>query len=173
MIKVDLTKCTGCRRCEVACTFFHTGRINRQKSRIKVLSLYELGLDGPVVCNQCQERYCMRCPDNAMSLGKDGQVIVSPTVCTLCEICEKLCPIGAIEIHDDIVYVCDLCGGKPKCLGACSEDAIEFIQQTQTQSPSLSGVFKKTKRKNASQKRQWFLKEQGGKIRKKWRERHA
>lgn len=171
MIKVDLAKCTGCRRCEVACAFFHTGRINRQKSRIKVLSLYELGLDGPVVCNQCRERYCMRCPDDAMSLGKDGQVIVSPTVCTLCEICEKLCPIGAIEIHDDIVYVCDLCGGKPKCLEACSEGAIEFIQQKQ--SPSLSEVFKKTKRKNASQKRQWFLKKQGEKIRMKWRARHA
>jgi len=115
----------------------------------------------------------MRCPDNAMSLGKDGQIIVSPTVCTLCEICEKLCPIGAIEIHDDIVYVCDLCGGVPKCLEACSEGAIEFIQQNQAQSASLSQAFKKTKRKNASQKRQWFLKEQGSEIRKKWRTRHA
>lgn len=115
----------------------------------------------------------MRCPDNAMSLGKDGQVIVSPTVCTLCEICEKFCPIGAIEIHDDIVYVCDLCGGKPKCIEACSEGAIEFNRQNQTRSPSLSEVFKRTKRKNASQKRQSFLKEQGVEIRKKWRARHA
>lgn len=173
MIKVNWEKCTGCRRCEVACAFFHTGRVNRQKSRIKVLNLYELGLDGPVVCNQCQERFCMRCPDNALSLGKDGQVIVSPTVCTLCEICEKLCPIGAIEIYDDIVYVCDLCGGKPKCIDVCSEGAIEYVQVPQIQKPSLAEVFKKTKRKNASQKRHWFLKAQGLTVRKKWGARHA
>ncbi len=138
-----------------------------------MLNLYELGLDGPIVCNQCHERYCMRCPDNAMSLGKNGQVVISPTVCTLCGICEKLCPIGAIEIYDELVYVCDLCGGKPKCIEVCSERAIEFIQQRQAQSPSLSEAFEKTKRKNASQKRRWFLKEQGLKLRKKWSSRHA
>ena len=173
MIKVDYSRCTGCRRCEVACAFFHTGRIDRQKSRIKVLNIYEIGLDGPVVCNQCEERYCMRCPDKALSLGDRGQVILSPTVCTLCGICEKLCPIGALEIHEDIVYVCDLCGGKPQCIEACSEGAIIFVQTHPLQAPSLSEAFKKNKKKNPSQKREWFLKEQGSKIREKWRARHA
>ena len=153
MIRVDISKCTGCRRCETACAFYHTGRINKSLSRIKVMNLYETGIDGPVLCVQCEEHYCMHCPENAMGFGDQGQIIVSPTSCTSCGVCEKACPIGAIEIFNSFVFVCDLCGGKPKCLGACSEGAIEFIKQNQTQSPSLFEVFKKTKRKNASQKR--------------------
>ena len=173
MIRIDIEKCTGCRRCEAACVFFHTGRINRQKSRIKVLNLYEIGLDGPVLCNQCQERYCLRCPDDALSIGKLGQVIVSPTVCSLCGVCEKLCPIGAVEIFEDIVYVCDLCGGSPKCVEACTEGAIQFESQARTEPPSLAPFLKETKKMNPSQKRCLYLKSQGSRLREKWRTRHA
>jgi len=56
MIRVDLSRCTGCRRCEAACAFFHTGRINPELARLKVVHLYETGIDGPVVCQQCEER---------------------------------------------------------------------------------------------------------------------
>ena len=70
MIQVDLYKCTGCRRCEAACAFFHTGRINPSLARIKVTLLYESGLDGPVVCQQCQERYCLKCPEEALTTDK-------------------------------------------------------------------------------------------------------
>ena len=173
MIRIDLEKCTGCRRCETACAFFHTGRINREKSRVKVLNLYEIGLDGPVLCNQCQERYCLRCPDKALSIGELGQVVVSPTVCTLCEVCVKLCPIGAVEIFEDIVYVCDLCGGKPKCFEACTEGAISFVTEERINPESLSSFAEETKGMNPSQKRHAYLNRQGVQLRKKWRARFA
>jgi carbon-monoxide dehydrogenase iron sulfur subunit len=171
LIKVDLTKCTGCRRCETACAFFHTGKINHHLSRIKVLNLYETGIDGPVVCKQCQQRYCLRCPVNALAIGSLGQLIVSPTVCTLCGACEKNCPIGAIEIFDEIVYVCDFCGGRPKCVEACTEQAIVFDENEER--PSLAEIKAETKKMYPSQKRQFYLNKLGTAVRKQWRKENA
>lgn len=172
MIVIDISRCTGCRRCEVACAFFRTGRINRQKSRIKVLSLFEKGVDGPVLCQQCQERFCLSCPEKALSVGEYGQVIASPTVCCLCGLCEKLCPIGAIEIFQGIVYVCDLCGGDPECVKACTEGAITFRPGLKKH-PSLLSISKQTKGKNPSQKRRAYLGRKAKTLRKKWRAGYA
>jgi carbon-monoxide dehydrogenase iron sulfur subunit len=172
LIKVDLKKCTGCRKCEVACAFFHTGKVGNRLARIKVLNLYERGIDGPVVCIHCEEKYCLNCPEDALILGSLGQVIVSPTVCSLCGVCEKACPIGALEIFDGIVYVCDLCGGTPKCVEACTEKAITY-QKNAGKRASLSEVKKRTKKMNTSQKRQYFLKGMGTVLRDKWSRKNA
>ncbi len=171
-IRVDISKCTGCRRCETACAFFRTGRINHNLARIKVMSLYETGVDGPIVCNQCQERYCLSCPEKAMILGTYGQVIVSPTLCSLCGVCEKACPIGAIEIFKDLVYVCDLCGGRPRCVKACTEGAITFEVEKEDH-PSLEAEKNKTRDMSPSQKRCFHIQEQGADLRKKWRRARA
>ena len=172
MINVDISKCTGCRRCEVACVFFHTGRINRHLARIKVLHLYESGIDGPIVCNQCKERYCMCCPVDALTIGPQGQIMVSPNACVLCGACEKACPIGAIEMFNDFVYVCDLCGGKPKCVEACTEGAVFYEEKDRIQ-PSLAEIKEQTKKLNPIQKRHFYLKNLGAELRKKWREKYA
>lgn len=172
MIRVDLSKCTGCKRCESACSFFRTGKINNHLARIKVMNLYETGIDGPIVCTQCKEQYCNRCPEDAISIGSLGQVIVSPTLCNLCGVCEKACPIGAIEIFNDIVYVCDLCGGRPKCIEACTESAITYDTMG-SKHPSLAGFKKGGNKRNPSQKRYSYLKKQGLELRKKWRKKHA
>jgi len=172
MIRVDISKCTGCKRCESACSFFRTGRINNNLARMKVLNLYEIGIDGPVVCNQCKERYCDCCPEEAISTGSLGEVIVSPTLCTLCGVCEKACPIGAIEIFQDFVYVCDLCRGRPRCVEVCTEGAISY-EAGENEFPSLATVRKETKRMNPCQKRYSYLKKLGFELRKKWRKAHA
>jgi Fe-S-cluster-containing hydrogenase component 2 len=171
LIEVDLRKCTGCRKCEVACSFFHTGKVSRRLARIRVLNLYETGIDGPVVCIQCEEKYCLKCPEDALSLGSMGQIVVSPTVCTLCGACEKACPIGAIEIYDGIVFVCDLCGGKPKCVEACTEEAVAFVKDKH--GPFLRDVRKETRNMQPHQKRLHYLKKRGATLRKKWSRRHA
>jgi Fe-S-cluster-containing hydrogenase component 2 len=129
MIVVDAARCSGCSRCEVNCAFFHTGRIGRASARIKVVKIEALGIDYPVVCQHCKERYCTRCPESAIDIGPQGQVIVSPTLCTACGACERLCPIGAIQIADTIPHVCDLCGGTPRCVPQCPMDAICYRPQ--------------------------------------------
>jgi Fe-S-cluster-containing hydrogenase component 2 len=111
MITLELEKCSGCSRCEVHCSFFHSGKIGRSGARIKVVKIEAIGIDYPVVCQHCQERYCTKCPENAIEVGPQGHIIVSPTLCTACGTCEIMCPIGAIELFEEFVYVCDLCGG--------------------------------------------------------------
>jgi Fe-S-cluster-containing hydrogenase component 2 len=129
MITLDSGRCSGCSRCEVNCAFFHTGRVGRSSARIKVVKVEEIGIDFPVACRHCQERYCTRCPEAAIDIGPQGQVVVSPTLCNACGICERLCPIGAIEIFNDVPHVCDLCGGTPRCVPQCPMDAIQYTPQ--------------------------------------------
>ncbi len=172
MLRVDLDKCTGCRRCETTCAFYHTGRVNNHLARTKVIHLYESGVDGPVVCQQCKERYCLKCPENALALGSHGQVIASPTVCTLCGACEINCPIGAIELFNGIVYVCDLCGGDPKCVEACTENAIIW-EMAETEKVSLAEIKKESMKLSPGEKRHLFISKQGEALRKAWRKTHA
>ena len=139
---------------------------------MKVMNLYEIGIDGPAVCNQCQERYCNCCPEEAINTGSLGQVDVSSTLCNLCGACEKACPIGAIEIFNDFVYVCDLCGGRPRCVEACTEGAITFKNKSRKRT-SLAIFRKETKKMNPSQKRHFYLKNLGLEVRKKWRKKNA
>jgi Fe-S-cluster-containing hydrogenase component 2 len=117
----------------VHCSFFHSGKIGRGGARIKVVKMEEIGVDYPVVCQQCTERYCTRCPEKAIQIDALGQIIVSPTLCTACGTCEIMCPIGAIELYEEIPHVCDLCGGDPRCVKACTLDAIRF-------EPDLTGA---------------------------------
>ncbi|MFC1553312.1 4Fe-4S binding protein [candidate division KSB1 bacterium] len=171
MIKFDISKCTGCKRCETACAFYRTGKINNRMSRIKVLNIYETGIDGPVFCTNCLEQYCARCPNDAVTVGVYGQIIVSPTMCDLCGACEKNCPIGAFELFEDFAYVCDLCGGRPKCVEACTEGAIIY-EESDTRI-SLEDIKKITKKMNPSEKRDYYIKKLGADLRKKWRAANA
>ncbi|MBU7018931.1 MAG: 4Fe-4S dicluster domain-containing protein [Theionarchaea archaeon] len=171
MIRVDLSKCTGCRRCETTCAFFHTGKVGRHIARIKVMNAYETGIDGPVVCCQCREQYCMDCPVNALSTGSQNQIVYSPTICVRCGSCENQCPIGALEIFDQCVYVCDLCGGRPQCVEACTEGAI--VYDPEGEHPSLHEYREKTEKMSPSEKRYYYVTEQGVTVRKKWRDSHG
>ena len=171
MICIDMSKCTGCRRCETTCSFFHSGRINSRISRIKVIQMYETGIDAPIVCQQCQERFCLKCPEGALSIGQFGQIVYSPTVCTLCGVCENACPIGAIELFQDLVYVCDFCGGKPKCVEACTEGAI-IIDYNQ-KPPSFNKLKTAHKGMPPGEKRKKYLESESSRIRTAWRRRDA
>ena len=167
MIQVDISKCTGCRMCETACSMYHTGKVNQNMSRMNIISLFHIGIDGPVVCLQCEERYCMDCPSDAITLGKLGQVVISPTLCTLCGKCERNCPIGAIKIFNKIVYVCDLCGGSPKCVETCTEGVISHIHESKE--PSLANFKELAKSMNPSEKQMLCIETLGKEVREKWR----
>ncbi|MFX0093350.1 MAG: 4Fe-4S dicluster domain-containing protein [Candidatus Hodarchaeota archaeon] len=172
MIQVDISKCTGCRACETTCSFYHTGKINRSMARIKVTHLYTIGIDSPLICVQCVERYCLDCPENAISVGLQGQVVICPTLCTLCGKCEKRCPIGAIELFNGFVYVCDLCGGTPKCIEACTEEAITYSSNA-VEKVSLAEIMSSIGKKNPSEKRMHYINKMGTELREKWREKNA
>ena len=167
MIVVDAAKCSGCSRCEVACSFFHSGKVGRAGARIKIVKMEQIGIDYPVVCQHCAERYCLKCPEHAIEIGPLGQVIISPTLCTACGLCETLCPIGAIELFEDIPYVCDLCGGDPVCVKACTLDAIRYEPEN-SQTVSLKPFKSKSRHLSPEQKRVRFASAQSEPIRETW-----
>ncbi|MDM8521922.1 4Fe-4S dicluster domain-containing protein [Desulfococcaceae bacterium HSG8] len=171
MIEIDPSVCSGCSRCEVNCTFFHTGKVGRSMSRIKVVKIEEKGIDFPVVCRQCRERYCTRCPSSAITLGKLGQVIVSATLCDSCGVCESLCPVGAIELHEGLPYVCDLCGGTPNCVKECSMGAIRFEKEV-SDHVSLSEFKKKSAKLSPESKRFIYVEETTQALRNEWASRN-
>jgi Fe-S-cluster-containing hydrogenase component 2 len=167
MLVIDPNKCSGCRRCETHCSFYHSGKTGHLGARIKVEKIEISGIDFPVVCHQCKEHYCTKCPQKAISITERGSIEVSPTLCDLCGACETLCPIGAIEIYNDIPYVCDLCGGDPRCIEACEMDAIFFDPEIK-QSISLAFFKKKTRKITPAMKRYEYAKHGSEIIRANW-----
>lgn len=167
MILIHPERCSGCSRCEVHCSFFHTGQVGRSRARIRVVKMEELGLDYPVVCRQCEERYCTRCPESAIEIGPQGQVIVSPTLCTSCGSCVRLCPIGAIEFYQETPYVCDLCGGEPKCVAACNMGALTYEPEV-AEHPSLKARKKKVQGLDPEAKRVDYALESTAGLRDSW-----
>jgi anaerobic carbon-monoxide dehydrogenase iron sulfur subunit len=167
MLTIDPARCSGCRRCETHCSFFHSGRTGHAGARIKVEKIEKAGIDFPVVCHQCLEHYCTKCPQHAISVSERGSIEVSPTLCNLCGACEKLCPIGAIEIYNNIPQVCDLCGGTPKCVEACEMGVITSSPDIRQQ-VSLEHFRKKSKNMTPGQKRFAYATEFGEAIRNTW-----
>jgi carbon-monoxide dehydrogenase iron sulfur subunit len=167
MISLDISKCSGCSRCEVHCSFFHSGKIGRSGARIKVVKIEEIGIDYPVVCQQCRERYCTKCPEKAIEIGSLGQVIVSPTLCTACGTCEIMCPIGAIELYEEIPHVCDLCGGDPRCVKACTLDAVCYAPEVRD-SVSLKEFKKGSRGLGPEEKRLRYALSRAESLRRSW-----
>ncbi|MEM2393759.1 MAG: 4Fe-4S dicluster domain-containing protein [Candidatus Bathyarchaeia archaeon] len=120
----DLSRCSGCRKCEIACSLFHEKRIWPEASRIRVFMLVP-GVEFPHFCAQCEDYPCVNaCPVNALSVGKEtGAVLVNADVCTGCGKCIEACPGKVPHMHprENHILICDLCGGDPQCVKVCQE----------------------------------------------------
>ena len=125
---VDSAKCTGCRKCELACSFEKEGVFNPALSRIWVEEIGFPGVPVPLICHQCTNAPCAAaCPVEAIKQNAEtGAYIVDVDTCTGCGECVEACPWGAIAMHpeSDLAFKCDLCGGEPKCIEACNYDVI-------------------------------------------------
>jgi len=129
-IKRNYGNCSGCRRCEIACSVHHEGRIWPEASRVRVFMLVP-GIEVPHLCLQCEDYPCVgACPVDALSVNdRTGAVKVDATRCTACGLCVKACPGNVPHLHPrgNCVVICDLCDGKPKCVKACQEGRWEAL----------------------------------------------
>lgn len=119
----DYEKCSGCRRCELACSLFHEGWMWPEASRVRVFMPFP-GLEVPHLCAQCDDYPCVySCPEDALSVDSTTAVIVDREKCTGCGICVKACPGTVPYLHpeDRKATICDLCGGEPRCAEVCVE----------------------------------------------------
>jgi len=131
MLSINPKRCTGCRMCEVACSFFKEKECNPALSRIHIIKWERSGVDIPVVCQQCEEAPCMLvCPVKALARDqKTNAVLINYDLCIGCKLCLMACPISGISIHVEKrkVIKCDLCDGAPKCVKFCETGAIKFV----------------------------------------------
>lgn len=136
----DMTKCIGCRSCEIAC--------NEQNGNPADINWRRVGeLEGGVYpdtirhylsmgCNHCLDADCVKgCPVDAYT--KDpltGIVVHSADACIGCQYCVWNCPYSVPQFNAErgVVGKCDMCQGRlaeglePACVNACPEHAIEI-----------------------------------------------
>ena len=128
----ELSRCSGCRKCEIACSLFHEKRIWPEASRIRVFMLVP-GVDFPHFCVQCEDYPCVNaCPVNALSVSREtGAVLVDTEACTACGSCIEACPGKVPHMHPNgrYVLICDLCSGDPQCVKVCQEGGWNVLKK--------------------------------------------
>ena len=125
--------CSGCRRCEIACSLYHEGKIWPEASRIRVF-MFVPGVEIPHLCFQCEDYPCVEaCPVDALSVdSQTGAVKVDSSKCNGCGLCIDACPGRVPHMHPEKnhITICDLCDGNPKCVEACQEGGWNALKLT-------------------------------------------
>jgi len=143
-IECDELKCVGCGICQMACSMYHFGVINKELARIQVRKyLLPLPKAVQVTCVHCspEERECQKaCPQNppAVYLDKESlHMVIDAERCLgqECLMCRQACSAEAIRFYpavSPIPFVCDLCDPKnkgrrnPQCVDVCPYGALYF-----------------------------------------------
>jgi len=146
-ISRDYQKCTGCRRCEIACSLYHENQIWPEASRVRVFMLVP-GVEVPHLCAQCTDYPCVKsCPVDALSVDeKTSAVSVDRDKCIACGKCITACPGKVPHLHprDDYILICDLCGGKPQCARACTKAGYDALRVVKEKPPISRNLFART-----------------------------
>jgi tetrathionate reductase subunit B len=156
---IDLTHCTGCYNCQIACKDEHCGNdwspyakpqpdtgqfwlkihefVRGQVPQVKMSYV-------PVMCQHCDDAPCIsECPVEAIYRRTDGLVIIDPKKCTGCQLCVDACPYGVIYFNDslNIAQKCTGCahlidrGWKvPRCADNCAHENIKFAEESELRS---------------------------------------
>lgn len=142
-IQTRWDQCIGCGACEIACSMYHYGVINRELSRIRIYRyLTPLPKSVQNVCSQCpaQERECQKaCPLDPPAIYYDDKLFhmrVDTERCAgyKCAKCQEACPAKVPLFYPpqhNHALVCDLCEKngerKPECVEICPTYALEFL----------------------------------------------
>jgi len=131
ILVADHNKCTGCRDCELWCSFFHLKKFQPSLGFMTVVSTIEKGQYVPVICHHCKDPWCLNaCPADAIERDqKTNAVKIIADKCTGCRACADACPFGVIKVTDaGDVLKCDLCSGDPECVKACTRLAVNYVE---------------------------------------------
>jgi len=150
VLLVDSSRCTGCCRCELACTEFNFGKAHPFISRIKIRRNLNYGSAGiwysqwmntgkadqgriiPETCKQCPHPVpcVLSCPEHAITAHPEtGARYMNQEKCTGCGVCVLSCTwaMPSIDPETGKAVICDLCGGKPECVEACPTGALKLV----------------------------------------------
>lgn len=131
VLVVDPEKCDGCRKCETACSVFHTGADDPARSRIRIISWENIGLYLPITCQSCDQPFCTEvCPAKACRRDlKTNKVLIDKDKCIGCKTCILACPFGVplFDKTERVTVKCDFCDGDPQCVPCCEPGALTYI----------------------------------------------
>ncbi len=134
LLLVDMDKCTGCKQCDLACSFIKEDLFDPARGRIKVMKFEDIALGIQLLCEQCDAYPCIdSCPEGALSRSeKTGIISVDAEICTQCGSCVDACPYHGIRLHPEtsVPLICDLCGGDPYCVKHCVPEALTWVDAT-------------------------------------------
>ena len=134
----DMTKCIGCKCCEVACAEQNNSPAGISWRRVGEIE----GGTWPhtkrhyvsMGCNHCVDPACLSgCPVEAYTKAEDtGLVLHSAQQCIGCQYCTWNCPYGVPQFNPErkVVGKCDMCHGRlkdgqaPACVSSCPQGAI-------------------------------------------------
>jgi len=128
----DKRVCTGCRLCELACSFAKFNSVySYERTHIRHIVEFDKAEIECKYCQHCEDPLCMAsCPANA--IHKDlstGIVRINPLECIGCQTCNMVCPTHIPKFYSDlrVSTKCDLCNGDPECVKYCSPWAISYV----------------------------------------------
>jgi len=134
LIRIEPSKCVGCKSCELACSFKHRGMFAPSRSRIVNEVFVDEAKFITVTCMQCDEPWCLKaCPKGV--IAKDavsGVVSVDEVKCVGCRTCVSACPFGMITYQESSRKAdkCNLCGGDfPECVTFCPTRCLTFSEE--------------------------------------------
>ena len=115
-ILIDRKKCINCGSCEMVCSFEHTGEVNPQRSRIRIIQ--EGLMNIPVIAGPYTEAAC-----NSQHI-----MVIEGRELDACIFCRASCPAKPIfkEPDTEIPLKCDFCGEPPdpSCVKVCLVGAL-------------------------------------------------
>ncbi len=150
LIVADPVLCTGCKRCELACTEYNDGRAQPSLARLKVSRNHNFGPRGQQAgigrgmgqfgnfrvvvdtCLQCPHPVPCSTACAAAAIVVDVTTrarVVDRSRCTGCRFCERACPweMIAFDRETSKATKCTLCEGKPECVEACPTSALRYV----------------------------------------------
>ncbi|MEW5717991.1 MAG: 4Fe-4S dicluster domain-containing protein [Chloroflexota bacterium] len=141
IIRVDPTRCTDCRLCEIYCSLHQEGEVNPTRARIHIRRDESRKLLAPIACPPCDEKKCVAaCPEpGALAISpQTGAVSIVEARCTGCSKCIAACDIGAIRFlrragrgknSKAVALKCNQCDGDPVCVRVCAPKALEYVSE--------------------------------------------
>ena len=154
---LDLTRCSGCMACVVACMdqndLAEDGPSFRQVVRFENGKYPRMQLSFvSISCFHCSESPCMRaCPRSAIFRDVENDVVaVHEDLCIGCGVCSMVCPFGAPQFfHEGTMHKCNLCiervnlGLEPACVRTCPTKALQFGPLAELSKSKAKGAAKK------------------------------
>jgi tetrathionate reductase subunit B len=155
---IDLSRCSGCYNCQVACKDEHCGndwtpyakpqpdtgqfwlKVHEEERGTlpKVRVSYT-----PVLCMHCRNAPCLAaCPvEGAIYRRQDGLIIIDPGKCTGCRNCIDACPYNCIYYNDNL-HLAQKCTGcahlldregweQPRCADSCPTEALRLVDEVE------------------------------------------